>query len=174
MNGIHPLCSNEYTLANLDLLDDDFDVDSGVESTVKVTGSARSGSLKSKERRLKGRRNKEGQVEESQAQEEEEVYDDRTVGEDEEGAHPGDQPQAFPKWPSERHVGLPHHLSSEGSKNNNLPLSPTSSSEMVSWTLKLKPQSTNPIENQSWEIKKYVCVYKIQILRACTILPHYL
>ena len=142
MNGIHPLCSNEYTLGNFDLFDDDFDVDSGVESTVKVVGSARSGSLKNKERRVKGRRNKEGRVGESQGQEEEEVYDGRTVGEDEEGVEsdPGDHPQEFPKGPNERHVGLPHHQSSEGSKNNNppLPLSPTSSSEMVSWILKLK------------------------------------
>ena len=142
MNGIHPLCSNEYTLANLDLLDDDFDVDSGVESTVKVAGSTRSGSLKNKERRLKGRRNKEGRVDESQGHEEDEVNDGRTVGEDEEGADPGDQPQAFPKEPNEH-----HHQSSEGSKNNYLPLSPTSSSEMVSWILKLRSQSANPIEN---------------------------
>ena len=142
MNGFHPLHSNttnEYTLANLDLLDDDFDVDSGVESTVKVAGSGRNGSLKNKERRLNGRRSQEGRAGESRGQEEEAVDGGRTVGEGEEEVESDlgtsqDQPQEFSKGLNERHETLPHHQSSEESKNSDPPppLSPTSSSEMVS------------------------------------------
>ena len=142
MNGFHPLRSNttnEYTVANLDLLDDDFDVDSGVESTVKVAGSGRDGSLKNKERKLNGRRSQEGRAGKNQGQEEEEVDVGRAGGEGEEEVESDvgtsrDQPQKFSKGLNERHETLPHHQSSEESKNSDPPppLSPTSSSEMVS------------------------------------------